>query len=395
MITYGFSIQGKGHIEKGVVCQDASIVKRIKAGRYAGIVADGVGSAAQSDIGAKLAVKTLFLYCEKHITETNTEAEIEGILSSGYEFALNQIEQYAKKQKADIADFDTTLSAAIYDGETVVFGHAGDGGIVARGVDGNISMATSRQKGADGISVRPLRSGSGSWVFGTVKQVASVLLVTDGMLDGFVQPSLINIPPDRMSFVKGNYKKDRVYVTAAEFLMNPYAVYRNKQIKDANEYMKYFLDGNLTGEDQNLFYKCMFNAYKKFFAKADAAELAEGISQLFYAVWAMQNITDDKSVVCMMNDRMKVSPQSKEFYKEPDWGQRQKIYNDLLYRKTADSLPAPVPEKKMTKPESRQKSNNDGVRSIKTRYFMMGIIVGIGMLAWVVFILFLIKVLFR
>ena len=59
MITYGYSIQGKSHIQRGVVCQDSSKVQRLRANVYMGIVADGVGSAAHSDIGSKMAVDAL------------------------------------------------------------------------------------------------------------------------------------------------------------------------------------------------------------------------------------------------------------------------------------------------------------------------------------------------
>lgn len=55
MITYGYSIQGKSHIQRGVVCQDSSKVQRLRANVYMGIVADGVGSAVHSDIGSKMA----------------------------------------------------------------------------------------------------------------------------------------------------------------------------------------------------------------------------------------------------------------------------------------------------------------------------------------------------
>ena len=56
MILYGFSIQGKSHIDKGTVCQDSNKTGRLRAGYYFGAVADGVGSAPHSDIGSKLAV---------------------------------------------------------------------------------------------------------------------------------------------------------------------------------------------------------------------------------------------------------------------------------------------------------------------------------------------------
>ena len=57
---------------------------------------------------------------------------------------------------------------------------------------GEIKALTNRQKGADGVSVRPLRAGSTSWEFGVSQEAAAgVLLVTDGLLDGVIEPNLL------------------------------------------------------------------------------------------------------------------------------------------------------------------------------------------------------------
>lgn len=336
MITYGFSIQGKGHFEKGVICQDSNKVERIKSGHYVGIVADGVGSAPHSDIGSDIAVKSLFQYCNDHIEKNCSCDTIKKILADAYAFALEQIQQYIKKQGAVIEDFDTTLSSVVYDGKTVVYGHVGDGGIIVKCADGKIKPITSRQKGADGISVIPLRAGGSSWVFGIETKVASVLLVTDGMLDCVIQPVLVNLPPDKMALVKGDFEKDNVYVTAAEFFMNPASVYQNRNIKNPDEYMNYFLEGKLSGEDQQTFLKCIIMAYTRQLGKEKTAKIVHRIKKYYYAVWAVKKVTDDKSVVCIMNEKVKITPQDIKYYEEPDWKWRQESYNALLY---GESMP--------------------------------------------------------
>lgn len=343
MILYGFSIQGKGHIERGIVCQDSNKVKQMKSGHYIGIVADGVGSAAHSDIGSDIAVRSLFQYCNRHVKKGSSLETMKDILLDGYSYALGQIEQYAEGRAAALDDFDTTLSSVIYDGKNIAYGHAGDGGIIIRCLDGSIKPITARQKGADGSSVRPLRAGKSSWAFGTANKVVSVLLVTDGMLDGVIQPVLVNLPPDRMALARGDFQKDNVYVTAAEFFMNPYSVYLNKDIKDPHEYMEYFLTGDLAGEDQKTFLKCIFMAYTKLLDEDDAIEIVGGIKKYFYAVWAVKNVTDDKSVVCMINEKVKAAYQSKKFYEEPNWKWRQESYNALLYGKPMPAAPMDDP----------------------------------------------------
>lgn len=357
MITYGFSIQGKGHIEKGVVCQDSNKVDCIKSGHYVGIVADGVGSAPHSDIGSDIAVKSLFQYCNDHIEKNSSCDTIKEILADSYAFALEQIGQYVKKRGAVIEDFDTTLSAVVYDGKTVVYGHAGDGGIIVKCVDGKIYPITSRQKGADGISVIPLRAGRSSWVFGIETKVASVLLVTDGMLDGVIQPVLVNLPPNKMALVKGDFQKDNVYVTAAEFFMNPDSVYRNRYIKGPDKYMNYFLKGELGGEDQEIFLKCIIMAYTRQLGKENATKIVHRIKKYCYAVWAVKKVTDDKSAVCIINEKVKVTPQNMKYYEEPEWKWRQEWYNALLYDKPMPEIPFSDPLYQRQKGEVR---NDEG-----------------------------------
>lgn len=338
MITYGFSLQGKSHVDKGVVCQDFNKVERLKCGLYMGIVADGVGSAAKSDVGSKLAVESLYTYCDKNIKKDSTEEMLETILAEGYMYALEQIAEYAKEQEEPLQDFDTTMSSVIYDGKKVVYGHAGDGGIIVRFSDGRSESITKRQKGADGVSVRPLRAGESSWEFGAVEDVVAVLLVTDGMLDGVIQPNLINLPPDRMSMVRGNYKQDNVYVTAAEFFMNPYSVYMNKFIKNPDEYMQYFLAGELSGNDQGMFLKCMASTYMKLLGKEEAAQAIELLQKVFFPVGAMVNVTDDKSVVCIMKEKAKMKSQDFSYYAEPDWERQQKLWEELMYGRKTPSV---------------------------------------------------------
>ena len=353
MIKDNFSIQGKGHIERGIKCQDASMVECISSGHYLGIVADGVGSAPFADVGSTMAVNGLFKYCDEHITKDSSFDDIQDVLSEGYTEALEQIDQYIRERGAGEGDCDTTLSAVIYDGETVVFCHAGDGGILVKYTDGRIEAITTRQKGEDGVSVRPLRAGKDSWDSGVVHDAVSVMLVTDGMLDGVFQPVLVNLPPDREILATGNFKKDQVYITAAEFFMNPNAVYQNEKIKKIevknNEdkpehvFMDTFLQGDLTEEDEADFKQCILAAYEKMMAKEELEMVMESIESHYYMVWAVANIKDDKSVVLLMNEKSDVQSQPVQYYKDPNWVWRQECYDALLYGRPMPEIPPDDP----------------------------------------------------
>lgn len=334
MILYGFSIQGKSHIDKETVCQDSNKTGRLRAGYYFGAVADGVGSAPHSDIGSKLAVEKLYEYCDKNIKKGMDQMDVEDVLCAGYEYAMETIQKYADSHDKKIENYDTTLSAVIYNGKKIIYAHAGDGGIIVRQTNGIVKPVTKRQKGADGTSVIPLRAGEHSWEIGTYSgNVAAVLLVTDGMLDGVFQPTLLNLPSSTMDLARGDFSQDNVYIAAAEFFMNPYAVYKNPKIKGAESFLHTFLEGNLLPKDQDAFLQCMDAAYTKLFNKKTSREICESLKEVYFVVGAVKNVKDDKSVVCLINETIEVVPQDKKYYLEPDWVWLQECYEALLYGK--------------------------------------------------------------
>ena len=332
MIVYGFSVQGKSHIERGVICQDYSKYLTLRGGWCLGAVADGVGSAAHSDIGSKTAVESLCEYCKEHIEAEMVDQEIEDMLCSAYEYAFEAVMHYAEDVSDPIEEYDTTLSVALYNGDRVVYGHSGDGGILIRLCDGRIKPITKRQKGVDGTSVLPLRAGMSVWDFGIIREkTAAVLLATDGMLDGVFQPVLVNLPSDAISLARGDFSNDNAYITVSEFFMNPAAVYENPAVQDADALLGRYMQGELDKSDEVSFWDCIHNSYTKMLGEKNAQTLCQSISKYYYAVWALTNVTDDKSVVCMMNEKAEVSPQRPEYYQEPNWKWRQESYNALLY----------------------------------------------------------------
>lgn len=402
MISYSFSIQGKSHIERGTVCQDHSMTEPLRYGWHLGVVADGVGSAIHSEIGSQIAVECLHAFCQENIKAAMSDQQLEDMIYAGYEYTLDKIEQYAEQKNDNLENYDTTLSAVLYNGEKVIYGHAGDGGILVRLCDGRIIPVTERQKGADGSSVRPLRAGKSSWAFGKCEEkAAAVLLATDGMLDGVFQPVLVNLPSDITALASGQFSKSNVYVTACEFFMNPAGVYGNRQSSNADKIIKKYLSGNLERESQDEFLKYMMKNYARFLGKEKAMEVAKSIKKYYYAVWALKNVTDDKSVACLMNEKLKVTPQDVVYYLEPNWKWRQESYNALLYGKPMPPVPVDDPiynkdgsdEKTEIKETTKdtEKKKNSPIRKngygyeLDRRYIKIPIFIGMLMAAVIIF----------
>ena len=323
---YGFSLQGKHHIKKGKCCQDSHITANLGEGFYLAAVADGVGSAKNAQIGAKIAVESLYGFCKEYMPIDDDPESIAAMLKTAYNYALMQIYREALKNNEELESYDTTLSAAIYmPNAGIVYGHAGDGAIIGLDVSGKYFSITRPQKGYDGISVIPLRSfGRRSWEFGFYDgELVSVMLLTDGMLD-IISPMILSYP---------DYKRTEIYVPLASFFADPTGIAENleeqeKLKKDIVE----FASGN-TFNDKSIFYKRLNTVYGgHIFYLARAKEIIDSIRINNFPAHLMRMEQDDKSVACIINMFLGKSTFSnnnppESYYEEPDWNKLQKLYD--------------------------------------------------------------------
>lgn len=158
MITYGYSLQGKNHITRGLPCQDSNKIAELRNGWFVAAIADGVGSAERSQEGAQTAVDTVVDFCRRYMPLDSDETNIISMLRTAFHAAMIAIYEIAEKENHSIESYDTTLSVVIFNGIQLVYGHSGDGGIIVLDTWGNIVSITDQQKGSDGISVIPLDS---------------------------------------------------------------------------------------------------------------------------------------------------------------------------------------------------------------------------------------------
>lgn len=332
IVDYGFSLIGKSHIAKGTCCQDNHKIKKMDNGWYIAAIADGVGSAKNSQIGSKIATETVVSVCEEYMPWDYNVISIKSMLRTAYNYAFKQILRESQKSGEPIESYDTTLTMVIYNGHKIIYGHSGDGAIIGLNTFGNYVNISKPQKGLDGITVVPLRAGYTTWKIDTYEEeLAAVLLMTDGMLDIFC-PYLLKDITNGL---------DRVYVPIASFFGDPICFLEDENaVEKTKEIVNDFLNGD-ESFDARKYYSLLEKVYKKRVA-GTADRLLDELKVNNYPLVLMQGVQDDKTVVGLINTEVEVDNREESFYREPDWQKLQddwnrKAYPHLYSKETASS----------------------------------------------------------
>ncbi|MCL2036534.1 MAG: protein phosphatase 2C domain-containing protein [Oscillospiraceae bacterium] len=276
--SYNLSLQGKSHITSGKVCQDSSHTMVLENGWAVALIADGLGSAKHSDIGAFLAVSSVIAYLKKYIPKKWNVSKIQPVLRNAYSFAFRNIIEKSFKDGNPIADYDTTLTVAVYNGSQIVFSHVGDGGIITLSRHGDFLMLTTPQKGDEFNSVNPLRSEK--WAFGSsANDVCAFSMFTDGIYD-VVCPWILS------------EQKQPIYIN----------------------YIRPFMDRNVLKAD----------------TVRDFVKIKKEVEAFLNSEYN-SGITDDKTVATVINTGTLPAVKSAEYYAEPDWEKLQKENRRKLY----------------------------------------------------------------
>lgn len=111
--------------------------------------------------------------------------KLEGLFHRAFFQAQEAVGSEADSRGLLALEFQSTLTAAVYDGRRLACCHIGDDGIVAQGTSGNYALITSRMKGEEANSVMTLQSGCREILL-TTTDIAGFLMTTDGVLDAYV-----------------------------------------------------------------------------------------------------------------------------------------------------------------------------------------------------------------
>lgn len=318
VFDYGFSLVGKSHLTNGTCCQDNHKIKRLSNGWVIAASADGVGSARNSQIGSKIATETVVSFCDEYMPWDFSVIGIKSMLRTAYNYAYKSVLREAEKTGEPIESYDTTLDVVIYDGQRIIYGHSGDGAIIGMNTFGQFVMLTTPQKGDDGISVIPLRSGYTQWVIDSYDEdLASVLIMTDGILEK-MSPYLLRLAEPPLN---------SVYTPLASFFGDPIGFDSDGDL--IRESIFAFLKGE-DGYDSEQFYTRLYKIYSKRVGDK-TNDLIEEIKSGNLPVILMHDVQDDKTLVGLINTDIQVDNNVVEYYREPDWEALQEIWNRKAY----------------------------------------------------------------
>ena len=310
MISYGFSIQGKNHLKNGTVCQDHHKIEKINDKWYIAAVADGVGSACKAEIGAKIAVETVVEFCKQNIEADNSVTSCKCMMDKAFREALTAIKQKAEVAQEDIRQYDTTLTCGLYDGNQLIYGHSGDGGIIVINTEGNFECVTKPQKGIDGISVCPLRDEQ--WIIERYKQkIVGVLLLTDGLYDT-IMPYLLR------------FSENKIYIP---MVINYFSVLESQN--EISNYVERLLCNNVKEEEyDNRIEHWLRNLG---LCSNDCEEIIHSIQQNEFPLSMLNEVGDDKTAIVLINEKKSIKKKDKKYYMEPKWNEYVEKWNRQVY----------------------------------------------------------------
>ena len=298
---YSMSLIGNSHcMEKGV-CQDSNSIETLHNGWVVAAIADGLGSAKHSDIGARLAVEQILRFVKMNSPDSWHEESLISLLRTAFHSALREIKDRAANDGNAIKDYDTTLTSVIYNGANVIFGHVGDGGIIVLNPYGDFSILTVAQKGEEFNEVMPLRSSPDNWLFGVSNEtIAALLMLTDGIYD-IACPWLIA------------KQEQRIYVN----------------------YVRQFMDRNVLSVKTAADFE---NAKKEI--------------EAFFTSDLSRQITDDKTILGIINTDIMPEVKPDEYYAEPDWKMLAEVHREKLY---GCKQPAKIKQDSNSLPDAEEK----------------------------------------
>ena len=156
-IIVGASVQGHGHIEMNLPCQDSCGYKYLHDGWGIAVTADGAGSAEKSQVGALIAVQRAIVHFESLIHREHwiedevlpTEARWMKCSYGCLKLIHDETESFAKQKEVDFKSLSSTIIVVIHSPIGLLVCHVGDGRAGYKAMDGSWHSLITPHKGAE------------------------------------------------------------------------------------------------------------------------------------------------------------------------------------------------------------------------------------------------------
>lgn len=130
-LIFGASVIGPLHVEKDIPCQDACAFSVFPCGSGAIAVADGLGSASMSEVGATLAVRaTVKCLSELSADSATPRLSLEEMVRSAVHSARKALELKSIEQQWALTSLACTMIVVAFEADCLAVAHVGDGGVV-------------------------------------------------------------------------------------------------------------------------------------------------------------------------------------------------------------------------------------------------------------------------
>ncbi len=180
-IIFGASVIGPYHVLRGIPCQDACAYQTIEPACAAIAVADGLGSASKSDIGANVAVTAAIEFLAHRLEVENSDLNLIEFSQTAIQEARKALEEMAVELQCALSDLACTMIVIMMNENYVAVSHIGDGAVVAE-MDGNLQLVSAPGESEYTNEVVPLTSPD--WEnhvrTGAASGVTAVAAFTDG-----------------------------------------------------------------------------------------------------------------------------------------------------------------------------------------------------------------------
>ena len=190
---------GPLHVQLGTPCQDAWYARVGEHGWVAVAVADGLGSAPHSDVGAELVVHASVVAALSKLGQPEfNEGELQGIAKDAVAAARAELVAYAEDEGWEPRAAACTLMLLVSSRKSTVVAHIGDGAVVGQRGD-ELLVLSDPGESEYANEVTPLTSSD--WeeslrVSGVHDDLTAAAVFTDGLQ----RAALRKVPPPMVPF---------------------------------------------------------------------------------------------------------------------------------------------------------------------------------------------------